>query len=201
MMVNDSFEQDVSQLLAASREGKEAARDALFERVYTELRQRAQWERGRWHGDATLNTTALVNEAYLKLVDREHQTWNNRSHFLAVAAKAMRHILINYARDKRAEKRGGDVPKLSLEQLRESLGRDVAMTEKRAEMLLILDEALEHFEEEYPRASRVVEYRFFGGMTIEEAAAAIEVSTATVNRDWSLAQAWLYRMMKQIMEP
>lgn len=200
MTSNEPPGQDVTQLLVASRNGEQPAHDALFERVYTELRQRAKWERRRWRGTPTLNTTALVNEAYLKLVNQEHQSWDNRSHFFAVAAKAMRHILINYARHKSAQKRGGDAPKLSLEQLRESLGREVAMTEERAEALVVLDEALEHLEEEHARASRVVECRFFGGMTIGETAEVLDISTATVSRDWNVAQAWLYRMMKRMME-
>lgn len=199
MTHHDSGRDDVTSLLLASGNGERGAENQLFERVYTELRQRAHWERRRWHGDPTLNTTALVNEAYLKLVNQQSQSWENRSHFFAVAAKAMRHVLINYARHKKAEKRGGDVPDLSLEELRASLGREIAMSEARAEVLVSLDEALEHFEERHPRASRVVICRFFGGMSIEETAFALGISTATVSRDWRLAQAWLYRAMKETL--
>ena len=191
---------DVTQLLVDLREGNDEVLDDLFDRVYTELRQRARGQRRRWKGDPSLQTTALANEAYLKLVDQEKQSWENRSHFFAVAAKAMRHILINEAKRKRAEKRGGDAPKLSLEKLKEELGRDVATGEQRAEVLVVLDEALEQFEAEHPRAARVVECRFFGGMTIDETAEALGVSGSTVSRDWNLAQAWIYRAMKQIME-
>lgn len=191
---------DVTQLLVDLREGNDEVLDDLFDRVYTELRQRAHGQRRRWKGDPSLQTTALANEAYLKLVDQEKQSWENRSHFFAVAAQAMRHILINEAKRKRAEKRGGDAPKLSLEKLKEELGRDVATGEQRAEMLVVLDEALEQFEAEHPRAARVVECRFFGGMTIDETAEALGVSGSTVSRDWNLAQAWIYRAMKQIME-
>jgi RNA polymerase sigma factor (TIGR02999 family) len=190
---------DVTQLLVASRNGHGAAQDRLFERIYTELRQHAHWQRRRWEGDPTLNTTALVNEAYLKLVRKDDHSWENRSHFFAVAARAMRQILINYVRAKHAQKRGGDVAKFSLDQLREALGRELAVSEERAEVLLALDEALQHFEREYPRASQVVECRFFGGMSIEETATALGVSTATVSRDWNLAKAWLYRGLRDMM--
>lgn len=194
-------QQSVTRLLSTLQEGgDEAALNKLFERVYKELHRRAHQQRRRWKGNYTLNTTALVHEAYLKLVDQEDHSWKNRAHFFAVAAKAMRHILINYARDRQAQKRGGDAPKLSLEGFREMLGRTVAMNEERAEMLVVLDEALEQFEKDHPRASRVVECRFFGGMTIEETAEAVGVSTATVSRDWTLAQAWLYREIKRTLE-
>ena len=191
---------DVTQLLDDLREGKDEVLDDLFDRVYTELRQRARGQRRRWKGDPSLRTTALANEAYLKLVDQKKRSWENRSHFFAVAAKAMRHILINEAKRKRAEKRGGNAPKLSLEKLTEELGRDVATGEQRAEVLVALDEALEQFEAEHPRAARVVECRFFGGMTIEETAEALGVSGSTVSRDWTLAQAWLYRAMRRMLE-
>jgi RNA polymerase sigma factor (TIGR02999 family) len=184
-------------LLANLREGK-GEDGALFERVYGELRKRARRQRRRWRGDPTLQTTALVNEAYLKLVGQEDRSWENRSHFFAVSARAMRQILIDHARQKRAEKRGGEAPRLSLEELRENLGREVAMSEEDAEAVLILEEALGQLEEKNPRAARGVECRFFAGMTIEETAEALEVSTATVSRDWKQAKAWLYREMKRI---
>lgn len=193
-------QQSVSRLLSTLQEGNEAALNELFERVYDELHQRAHQQRRRWQGNYTLNTTALVHEAYLKLVDREEHSWENRAHFFAVAAKAMRHILINYARDQQAQKRGGEAPKLSLEGFRDMLGRAVAMNEERAEMLVMLDEALEQLEKDHPRASQVVECRFFGGMTIEETAEAVGISTATVSRDWTLAQAWLYREIRRTIE-
>lgn len=197
-MSEEPLHDDFTQLLVASRGGSPDAREELFEQAYTELRRHAHWQRRVWRGDETLDTIALVNEAYLKLVRQEDQSWENRSHFFAVAAKAMRHILINYARSKSVRKRGGDAPKLSLEVLRETYGRDIAMSEERAEVLVSLDEALEWFEQEHPRASRVVECRFFGGMSIPDTAQALSVSTATVSRDWSFAQAWLYRCMQQM---
>lgn len=197
-MKDDSSSHSVTQLLSKVQHGDEAAADALFERVYTELRQRARQQRRHWKGDPSLRTTALINEAYLKLVGPDEKSWENRSHFFAVSARAMRHILIDRARHKHREKRGGDTPTLSLEELKEKLGRDVAMTEDDAEAFVMLDEALKQLEEEHPRAARGVMCRFFGGMTIEETAEALGVSTATVSRDWNLAKAWLYRAMRQI---
>lgn len=197
--MNDrSTSHSVTQLLSEVRGGTEAAADELFEQVYTELRGRARQQRWRWRGDPSLQTTALVHEAYLKLVDQEEQSWKSRSHFFAVAAQAMRHILINEARRKTREKRGGDAPKLSLEELKERLGREVAMTEDDAEAFVVLDEALRQLKEAHPRAARAVECRFFGGMTIEETAQALDVSERTVSRDWTQAQMWLYREMKRI---
>jgi RNA polymerase sigma factor (TIGR02999 family) len=191
-------QEQVTKLLAKCREGDDGATDELFAAVYEELRRRAHGQRKRWKGDPSLQTTALAHEAYLKLVGPEEQSWENRSHFFAVAATAMRQILLNEARQKRAQKRGGDAPVLSLEELREELGRDVALTEERAEVLVILEEALGRLEEERPRAARVVECRFFGGMTIEETAEALGVSGSTVSRDWKMAKTWLYREMKRI---
>jgi RNA polymerase sigma factor (TIGR02999 family) len=196
--MSDSAPERVTRLLVRLREGNDAAAGDLFEHVYTELRRRARGQRKRWKGDPSLQTTALAHEAYLKLVGPEEQSWENRSHFFAVAAKAMRQILLNEARRKRAQKRGGEAPTLSLEALREELGRDVALTEERAEVLVVLDEALELLEDERPRAARVVECRFFGGMTIEETAEALGVSGSTVSRDWKTAKTWLYREMKRI---
>jgi len=193
--------QSVTSLLVTLRkgEGEGEVREDLFERVYADLYQRARAERRRWRGEHSLQTTALVNEAYLKLVDREHQNWSNRSHFFGVAAKAMRHILINYARRQKAQKRGGDAPKLSLDQLRSAFGRAVAAAEERAEVLLVLDEALDRLNEVHTRAGRVVECRYFAGMTIDETAEVLAVSTATVSRDWAVAKTWLYREMKRLL--
>lgn len=170
----------------------------LFERVYTELRQRAHYQRRRWNGPPSLQTTALAHEAYMKLIAPEDRSWETRSHFLAVAATAMRQILIDRARGKRAQKRGGDAPVLSLEELRAQLGTEEPAADVEAEAVIILNEALNRLETEHPRAARGVECRFFAGMTIEETAEALGVSPATVNRDWKHSQAWLYREMKRI---
>lgn len=188
----------VTELLVDFREGNDEVVDGLYNEVYTELRRRARGKRKEWKGDPTLRTTALAHEAYLKLVDQEEQSWESRSHFFAVASRAMRHILVDRARKKRTQKRGGEVTTLSLEALRESLDREEASVEHRSEMILVLDAALGRFEEERERAARVVECRFFSGMTIEETAEALGVSGSTVSRDWDLAQAWLYREMKRI---
>jgi len=193
-----SDEDTVTDLLAARRNGEDERPDMLYREVYTELRELAKGQRKRWKGNPTLRSTALANEAYLKLVDQEEQSWESRSHFFAVAAQAMRHILINRAERRQAEKRGGDAPVLSLEALRESLAQEIATAEKRSEVLVVLDEALSRFEEKHSRAGRVVECRFFCGMTIKATAEALGVSTSTVSRDWDLAQAWLYREMKRI---
>jgi RNA polymerase sigma factor (TIGR02999 family) len=188
----------VTKLLVDLRNGENDAAGELFQEVYPELRRRAQGQRKRWKGDPSLRTTALAHEAYLKLVDQNEQSWESRSHFFAVASRAMRHILVDRARKRRAQKRGGDADILSLEALREAFEREQATAEQRSEMLVILDAALDRFEEEHERAARVVECRFFGDMTIEETAEALGVSGSTVSRDWDLAQAWLYREMKRI---
>ncbi|MCS3666855.1 RNA polymerase sigma factor (TIGR02999 family) [Salinibacter ruber] len=188
----------VTALLVEVRDGGDRAVDELYEEIYTELRERAHGQRKQWRGEPTLQTTALAHEAYLKLVDQNEQSWESRSHFFAVASKAMRHILVDRARKQRAQKRGGEMQTLSLEALRESLQQEQATVEERSEMIMVLDAALGQFEKEHSRAARVVECRFFGGMTIEETAEALGVSGSTVSRDWDLAQAWLYREMKRI---
>ena len=185
--------EEVARLLEALQRGDRTALDALFPLVYEELRAVARRQRRRWRGDSTLNTTALVHEAYLKLVDQSRAGWESRAHFLATAARAMRHVLINYARDQQAQKRGGDSPKLSLEALGERLEGHLASWNDNAELLLALDAALEHLERVNERQSRIVECRFFGGMTIPETAAALGISTATVSRGWLTAQLRLYQ--------
>lgn len=197
-MDNRSSSHSVTRLLREMRDGKESAEGALYEEVYTELRRRARGQRRRWKGDPSLQTTALAHEAYLKLVAQEEQSWASQSHFFAVAAQAMRQILIDEARRMTRKKRGGKAPTLSLEKLQERMGREVAMTEEDAEALVLLDEALGRLEEEHPRVARGVECRFFSGMTIEETAEALGVSGRTVSRDWTHAQLWLYREMKRI---
>lgn len=191
-------DRSVTELLGGLRRGEDGAFAALFEEVYSDLRRRARGQRRRWKGDPSLNTTALAHEAYLDLVDEGSRTWEDRSHFFAVAARAMRHILIQEARRKRAQKRGGDAPVLSLDEMREDLGREVAEAEEQAEILVMLDEALSRLAEERGRAARVVECRFFAGMTVEQTAEALSVSASTVSRDWRQARAWLYREMERI---
>jgi len=200
-----SSQRRVTELLVELRAGRDEAAEPLFEAVYDELRRLARGKRRRWKGDPSLRTTALAHEAYVKLVGDEERSWQDRSHFFAVAAQAIRQILMNEARRRRAQKRGGDAPALSLEELRETMDptadasadRTIS-TEEEAELLVLLDEALGRFAEAHPRAARGVECRFFGGMTIEETAEALSVSESTVSRDWNLAKAWLYREMKRL---
>lgn len=190
----DDVRTRVTDLLADLPDAGAAAVDELFALLYEELRAMAHRQRRRWRGDDTLQTTALVHEAYLKLVDQQRIAAESRAHFLAVASRAMRHILCNYARDRRAQKRGGAVVHVALD----TSGAEAALADgssDSSEVLVALDEALRRLEQVDPRQSKVVECRFFGGLTIEETAAALGVSPRTVKRDWVMAQAWLHREM------
>jgi RNA polymerase sigma factor (TIGR02999 family) len=189
----------VTGLLAQASRGDRAAFDRLFPLVYEELRELAGAHRRRWEGDATLNTTALVHEAYLRLVDRSSAGWKDRAHFLAVASRAMRHILIDRARARQAQKRGGDRGRLSLEEIEHALDHDSDPSDARDEALLALADALARLERENPREAQIVECRFFGAMTIRETAEALEVSTSTVNRGWAAAQVRLYRELRETL--
>ena len=184
----------ITRLLGELGAGNRAALDELLPLIYDELRVLARLQRRRWHGDYTLDTTALVHEAYVKLVDQKHVDARTRTHFLAVAAKAMRHILCNYARDRRRQKRGGDLQRLSLDDI-ESVPGKVTFSAEQAEVLAALDEALRRLEATERFQRDVVECRVFAGMSIEDTAAALGASPATVKRAWSLARAWLYREM------
>jgi RNA polymerase sigma-70 factor (ECF subfamily) len=177
---------DVTALLEALRAGDRAAMDQLFPLVYDELRRIAHRQVRREGVGRTLNTTALVHEAYLKLVDGTRVSWADREHFYAVAARAMRRILVDAARARRAAKRGGERRPVPLEEL--SLP-----AEERAEVLVALDEALNRLTAFNERMARVVECRYFGGLTEEETALALEVSVRTVRREWVKAKGWLYR--------
>jgi RNA polymerase sigma factor (TIGR02999 family) len=190
----EPIETTVTRLLEQLDDGHRSALDQLFPLVYRELRGLAHAHRQRWYGDETLGTTALVHEAYLKLVGQQRLGARNRAHFLATAAQAMRHILSNYAEARRRLKRGGGVQTVSLDAM------DVApaamdLSDDHAEMLEALDIALRKLEQTNARLSRVVECRFFAGMSIAETAAALHCSPATIKRDWVLARAWLYREM------
>ena len=193
--------EDIARLLDALEQGDSTAVDRLFPLVYEELRAIAHRQRRRWHGDDSLNTTALVHEAYLKLVDQSRVSWECRAHFFATASKAMRHILMNYARDRRRLKRGGDQPKLSLDEISNRLEGELGLSDENADMLLALGAALESLERVNERQSRIVECRYFGGMTVKETAAALGISTATVSRGWALAQVRLYREMQCELHP
>ncbi len=177
---------EITQLLAAAGRGEASAMDRLFPLVYSELRGMARRRLGGRRPGQTLDTTALVHEAYLKLVDQTQARWNDRSHFLAVSAIAMRHILVDYARRRAAQKRGGDEQHVVLEE--GELG-----VAARAEEILAIDQALSSLGELNGRLSKLVELRFFAGLSVEETAKVLEVSERTVKRDWRKAKAYLYR--------
>ena len=182
----------VGRLLDDLRAGRREALDELFPLVYRELHALAHRQRRRWRGQHTLNTTALVHEAYLKLVDQRRASWESESHFLAAAARAVRHILINYARDRRAKKRGGEWTRVRIS--RQQLEAGVQTVGPGWEdHVLALDDALERLAEHSERQSRIVECRFFAGMTVKQTAAALGVSVPTVTRGWTVARAWLHR--------
>ena len=187
----------VTRLLTRLQDGDRAAFDELFPLVYRELHGLAKAQRKRWGGDYTLNTTSLLHEAYLKLADQEEPAWKDRSHFLAVASRAMRQILIDYAKRRKAAKRGAGVRPMSFDEMRDSLRSPPGFTEERLDALVALDESLKRLEAANPRHSRIIECRFFGGMTIKDTAEALGISPATVKRGWAVALAWLYRDLKQ----
>ena len=185
-----SASRDITRLLQQASGGDQQANAALFETIYDELRMLARSQRRRWSGNHTLNTTALINEAYLKLANQSLASYRDRSHFFATASRAMRQILVNYAERVTAAKRGGNPVRLTLS----ALPLD---TDNTLEDLLQIDALLRDLDEANPRHCRVFELRVFGGMTIEEAAADIGVSPATVKRDWAVVSAWVFSRMKE----
>lgn len=180
------FANDVTLLLRAWGHGNKEALDRLAPLVYRELHRIAGRLMAGERPDHTLQATALVNEAYLRLVDAGQTNWQDRAHFFAICARAMREILVDHARSHRSTKRGGGEVRLKLE---EGLAADASPEAK----LLELDEALKRLAAQDPRKSRVVELRFFGGLSLEETAEVLNVSVKTVQRDWELARAWLHR--------
>jgi RNA polymerase sigma factor (TIGR02999 family) len=176
----------VTELLAAVRGGDRAALDDLFPLVYGELRRAAGREMRREGPGRTLQTTALVHEAYLRLLKDASLSFENRAHFLGIAARAMRQILIEHARARTARKRGGH-------DIRVTMDDALAAVEQSGVDVLDLDRALQRLGALNARAAQIVEYRYFGGLSVEEAAAALGSSPATVKREWALARAWLYR--------
>lgn len=191
----DGDTRDTETLLAAVSEGERAAFDELYRRLYGELRRQARWQRFRWRGDHTLNTTALVHETYLKMARAEEQTFREREHLLAVAASAMRQLLIDYARAKNTRKRGGDRDRVDLEEDRPGPLEEPLVREEHLDEVLALDQALEELAKISEREARIVECRFFGGMTVAETAGALDISPATVKRGWVTARAWLERAL------
>jgi RNA polymerase sigma-70 factor, ECF subfamily len=186
--VTESFA-EITQLLGAWSAGDQSARDRLMPLLYAELRRVAHNQlRGERPGQ-TLQPTALVNEVYVRLVELRRMTWQNRAHFFAMCARLMRQILIDAARARRFAKRGGDAVRVTLDE-------ELVSADAPGPDLLALDDALRALEELDARKSRVVELRFFAGLTAEETAAVLGVSTDTVARDWKFAKTWLYRELR-----
>lgn len=194
--MEDGLEVTVGRLLNDLRAGDRSALDELYEIVYGELRILAHRQRRRWDASGMLNTTALVHEAYLKLVRQRGVRFETRAHFFAVAATAIRHIISNYARDRQARKRGGDVRIVSLTEVGTRPDGELRVSDAHVELLVAIDEALTRLESVNPRQRDVVECRFFGGMSVEETAIAMGISARTVKRDWMLAQTWLQRELQ-----
>ena len=189
-MLFRSFEpkkHEITQILQEWSEGKREALDKLMPLVYDELHRQAAGYLRRERRGHTLQTTALINEAYLKLIDQKEVAWESRTHFFALAANAMRQILVDYARTKNRQKRGGELQKVDLD---EAL---MIATREKAIDLVALDEALTRLEKIDEQQSRVVELRYFSGLSLEETAEALHISRATAAREWAMARAWLHR--------
>lgn len=205
----DRSDAPVTQLLAEWRAGSDAALSRLSMVLYDELRQLAKRHLRRERPNHTIQSTALVNEAFLRLVGQQSVDWQNRAQFLAIASSLMRRILVDHARARHAEKRGGGAEVLSLEAMNEAPGqaggpewmRTPTALQQRGdgdrEDLVAIDAALGRLAEIDPRQVRIVEMRYFAGMTVEETADALEISPATVKREWSMARAWLRRELER----
>ncbi len=178
--------QEVTQLLLAWSNGDKTALDRLIPLVHAELHRLAKLSLRNERPGHTLQTSALVNEAYLRLIDVDQVAWRNRAHFFAISAKLMRRILVDFARKRRYQKRGGAAQQVSFDE-------SLAVGEQRNEDLVALDDALEALAAIDQRKSQVIEMRFFGGLSVEETAEALQVSADTVMRDWRLARVWLLR--------
>jgi len=184
---------DATQLLILARRGEPGAADELFPLVYGELRMLAESYLGRERPDHTLQPTALVHEAYLRLIDGGRTEWNDRTHFFRAAAQSMRRVLVDHARARRTAKRGGGMPRLTL-------SADSAVTADRSLDVLALEESLNRLEQLNERHARIVELRFFAGMTIDEAATAMGLSATTLEEDWAMARAWLRREFSRAID-
>jgi RNA polymerase sigma factor (TIGR02999 family) len=185
--------QEVTQLLADWAKGDRSALDKLFPLVHSELRRIAQRQMNQERPGHTLQATALVNEAYLKLAGKHGFDWQNRAHFFAVCAQVMRHILIDHARAHARDKRGGGAVKVSLNDA-------LVVVEDQNAHFIALDEALRVLERLDPQKGKIVELRYFGGLSVEEAGEVMNISPRTVRREWQRAKAWLYRMMTEGIE-
>jgi len=181
---------EVTQLLIAWSNGDKAALNKLMPLIYDELRQLARHYMSRERAGHTLQTTALVNEAYVRLVNRKGVHWQNRAHFFAIAAQLMRSILVDHARSHAYAKRGGGARKIALDDA-------MVISQQRAAEVVALDDALKRLAEIDPLQSRLVEMKFFGGLTIEETAEVLGLSPATIKREWSTAKAWLYHELSK----
>jgi RNA polymerase sigma factor (TIGR02999 family) len=181
--------QEVTQLLAVWSQGDGAALTKLTPLVYEELRRLAHYHMGGQRPDHTLQTTALVNEAYLRLADQTNPNWQNRAHFFAVAARAMRQILVNYAKSYGTQKRGGGVLKVELDEA-------AIVSPQQAREIVDLHEALERLATLDSRKAEVVELKYFGGLNYDEMAEVLKISPVTVRRDWRFAKAWLYTELR-----
>jgi RNA polymerase sigma factor (TIGR02999 family) len=184
----------ITELLAEWREGNQSALDELYPLVYDELHRLARRYMSKERKDHTLQTTALINEAYVRMVDQKNVNWANRSHFFAISAQIMRRILIDHARRHAYAKRGGGAQQVSLEEV-------AAIAPDQGRELVRLDEALKTLAERDPRRSQVVELRYFGGLNNEEIAGVLHVSENTVTRDWNMARAWLYQQLTENATP
>jgi RNA polymerase sigma factor (TIGR02999 family) len=186
MTTPSSSPEELTQLLVAWGDGNQAALEKLMPLVYEELRRLAHNYMRREHPGHTLQTTALVNEAYFRLVDQKRMRWQNRAHFFAISAQLMRRILVDHARSHQYAKRGGGAHKVSLDE-------GAVVAQEQVADLIALDDALRSLAAIDERKSSIVELRFFGGLNIEETAEALKISPRTVMREWSMAKAWLYR--------
>jgi RNA polymerase sigma-70 factor, ECF subfamily len=180
---------DVSELLSAWSGGDESARERLMPAVYDELRRVARQHMRAERGDHTLQTTALVHEVYLRLVGQHSTDWKTRAQFFAIAATMMRRILVDHARRRAAGKNGGGMIRLPLDEA-------IVAADSRSGEVLAVDVALDRFAAIDPRAARIVELRYFGGLTVDQAAGILGLSIATVKRDWAAAKAWLARELR-----
>ncbi len=184
----DSDSGQVTQLLKAMHAGDAQAAENLLPLVYAELHRLAKGYMRRERADHTLQATALINEAYLRLV-AEDVDWNSRAHFIGLAANVMRRVLVDYARARNAEQRGGGL-------LRVEMKDELAISAEQLDEVEHLDEALKKLEKENPRQARVVELRYFGGLSVEEIGALLQIAPRSVKRDWALARIWLFRELR-----
>ena len=190
MTTPPSTRQEVTQLLGEWSNGDDRALEKLFPLVNPELHRLAHHYMSRERAGHTLQTTAVLNEAYLRLVDDTKPVWQGRTHFIAAAAQLMRRIMVDHARERRSLKRGGGALKVTLDEA-------AFVTEARSQELLNLDEALEKLAIQDARKTRIVELRYFGGLTVQETAEFLKLSQRTVEREWTMAKAWLYRELSE----